>query len=230
MKSLLTASVLLALSPLALAAEKLLVITPMGSEPPVRSYAQAVDGVVGVEIPGQENAVVFVSDPHNPQSLISSRTEYVRTYVLHSSIHPSIQNVPLTPSKTFFFFKKKQELHPSPKGMMSSPTGPERGYLLPINNTSVHEFQFTPTPPRSSAGPTPKYKNFFSTGAGCGAMCGGPQLVYDETPEDDAFSGQWLLEERGVENGGGYFVRWYNGPEAFPEGYRTCYLMREQEE
>lgn len=119
--------------------------------------------------------------------------------------------------------------------MLSTPDGPERGYLTPTSDDRVHAFRFTANPPTGHGGPLIKYKHFFATTAGCGGMCGGPQLVYDETPEDDAFSGMWLVAPRegegddGTEEG--YLLRWYEeGEGPVPEGYTRVYLMREQAE
>ena len=50
-------------------------------------------------------------------------------------------------------------------------------------------------------------------------------LVYDETPDDDQFGGNWLAAPR---EEGGYTIRWFNGEvDKIPEGHVIVYLMRD---
>ncbi|ODH22779.1 hypothetical protein ACO22_05468 [Paracoccidioides brasiliensis] len=70
-----------------------------------------------------------------------------------------------------------------------------------------------------------KLDGFFATGAGCGIHCGGPQVVYDQTPKDDSYSGNWFAYPH-EGNGGGYSIHWVAGNET-PEGHTLVYLLRD---
>ncbi|PGH14643.1 hypothetical protein AJ80_05823 [Polytolypa hystricis UAMH7299] len=112
-------------------------------------------------------------------------------------------------------------IDPYPKGHLKSSTNPGIGYLFPPSSEGgVYDFRFGGVPKIAGV----LYTDFFATSAGCGSHCGGPQLVYDETPEDDQFTGTWLAKPR---DEGGYFVKWVKDNGNVPAGYTVVFLMRE---
>ena len=115
-------------------------------------------------------------------------------------------------------------IDPNPKGQLHEADKTGIGYLTPSKDSDasdLYDFMFGGVPRMANI----KYTNFFATGAGCGSHCGGPMLVYDETPDDDQFGGNWLAAPR---EEGGYTIRWFNGEvDKIPEGHVIVYLMRD---
>ncbi|PGH08109.1 hypothetical protein AJ79_06109 [Helicocarpus griseus UAMH5409] len=118
-------------------------------------------------------------------------------------------------------------IEPSPKGkLIKQGSNQEIFFLDPVNNPPVPGYHtFKSTHSLSSLSSTSQYQGFFATGAGCGSHCGGPQLVYDQTPDDDQYKGNWYVSPR-PNNERGYSLHWVSDGEA-PEGHILVYLLRE---
>ncbi|EEH34106.2 hypothetical protein PAAG_05155 [Paracoccidioides lutzii Pb01] len=114
---------------------------------------------------------------------------------------------------------------PNPKGRMKARESRQKFFFLePVTGhptPGYHNLKFHRELQASF-----KLDGFFATGAGCGIHCGGPQVVYDQTPKDDSYSGNWFAYPH-EGNGGGYSIHWVAGNEA-PEGtlWCTCCAMR----
>ncbi|OAX79494.1 hypothetical protein ACJ72_06182 [Emergomyces africanus] len=117
-------------------------------------------------------------------------------------------------------------IHPSPKGKMRIKGNKDKFFFLdPVSGRPTpgyHDLKFD----HSVAAPY-SFNGFFATGAGCGAHCGGPQVVYDQTPHDDEYKGNWFAYPRDNSVGeNGYSIHWVAGDEV-PKGHSLVYLMRD---
>ncbi|OJD09584.1 hypothetical protein AJ78_09021 [Emergomyces pasteurianus Ep9510] len=117
-------------------------------------------------------------------------------------------------------------IHPSPKGKMRvKGHKDERFFLDPVSGhptPGYHDLKFDhPVSAHCN------FNGFFATGAGCGSHCGGPQVVYDQAPNDDEYKGNWFAYPRDNTIGeNGYSIHWVAG-DGVPKGHSLVYLMRE---
>ncbi|KAK2790664.1 hypothetical protein FQN52_005420 [Onygenales sp. PD_12] len=115
------------------------------------------------------------------------------------------------------------EMVTSPKGAMKIQKDEEptiNFWLEPLVD-GISELKVGPA---GQEGEGSRVDSFFATSDGCGAHCGGPMVVYDDTPDDDKFEGTWLAYSR--DGGDGLAIRWVPGGEV-PKGHTKIYLMRD---